>query len=368
MKILTALTPARLRVLLIALPLALGALYYSLFAADRYVSISEVTLRQASGDMGALGGAALLLAGVATPAHEDTLNLREYMLSLTLLKRLDQRLKLRAHFGAPMWDPFFRLWGWATQEDFLDYYRARVAVTVDDQSSAVTVRAEGFTPTFAHQLNSAILQESERYVNEVSHGIARDNLTFAESELTRAGQRLQKAKADVLTFQNKYQLLDPMLQAQASGALTSDLQAQITKTETDLRNLRSYLQEDAPQVSALRIQLKALQAQVGVEGKRATGGGKGDARLNTLAIEFQGLQLQAEIAMDAYKLTLATVESARIDSTRKLKSLVVIEAPSTPEDAEYPRRIYNLVTMFVASLLLFAVVRLVLATIQEHQD
>ena len=34
---------------------------------------------------------------------------------------------------------------------------------------------------------------------------------------------------------------------------------------------------------------------------------------------------------------------ARIESTRKLKSLVLVESPALPESAEYPRRVYSLV-------------------------
>ena len=74
------------------------------------------------------------------------------------------------------------------------------------------------------------------------------------------------------------------------------------------------------------------------------------------------------MAIDAYKIALSAVEASRIESTRKLKSLVVIEPPSTPEKAEYPRRWYNLLTLLVGSLLLLAIARLVLATIREHQD
>lgn len=46
----------------------------------------------------------------------------------------------------------------------------------------------------------------------------------------------------------------------------------------------------------------------------------------------------------------------------------MIEPPSKPETAEYPRRLYALVTVLLASLLVYAIVRFVLAVIREHQD
>jgi capsular polysaccharide transport system permease protein len=62
------------------------------------------------------------------------------------------------------------------------------------------------------------------------------------------------------------------------------------------------------------------------------------------------------------------VESARIEATRKLKSLVVVEPPVLPEIAEYPRRWYNLATLLVVCCLIYGVVSLVVATIRDHQD
>lgn len=367
---LALLTPQRLKILIVGVPMAIGAIYLGIFAADRYVSVSMVGLRASSGETAALAGVASLLIGVSSSGNQDTYYLYSYMTSMGLLQKLDERLGLRAHYEAQLRDPFFRLWGWASQEYFLEYYRSRVSIAIDDRSSALTVHAEGFDPEFAYRLNNAILEESEAFVNDYSHRIARENLAFAETELERAGKRLQQAKAAVLTFQNKNQLLDPTVQAQASGALAAELQAQITKTETDLRNVRSFLNEDAPQVVALRTQLRSLQEQLGVERRRATSSDndKRSDHLNAMAIEFQGLQMQAEVALDAYKLALSAVEAARIESTRKLKSLVVIEPPSKPEKAEYPRRLYSLLTLLLGTLLILAVVRLVLATVQEHQD
>ena len=269
-RLLTLLSPARLKWLLIALPMALGVLYFGLLAADRYESVATVGLRQSSGDGGAMGGAAVLMAAVGSPAREDTLYVREYVHSLGLLLRLDQRLKLREHYQAPTWDPIYRLWASSPQEDFLDYYRSRVSVSLDDLSSTLTVRVQGFEPAFAHRLNATILEESERFVNEYSHKIARDNLAFADGELGRAGQRLQQARGALLAFQNKYSLVDPGQQAQAAGLLTTDLQAQITKAETELRNLRGFLQEDAAQVRTQRTQLAPLRAQLASERQRLT--------------------------------------------------------------------------------------------------
>ncbi len=185
------LTPRRLQIVIIALPMLLATLYFTVFAANRYVSESTVALQQAGNDMSSLPGAALMLAGLSSPSRGETLYLLQYVQSLALLKELDAKLNLRKHFEAERLDVFARLWGGASQEQFLDYYRSRVEVVLDDASSTLTVRVQGFDPAFAQQLNKAILEASERFVNEMSHSLAREKLNFAEQELERSAQRLQ---------------------------------------------------------------------------------------------------------------------------------------------------------------------------------
>jgi capsular polysaccharide transport system permease protein len=240
-------------------------------------------------------------------------------------------------------------------------------VLLDDVSGLLTVRVQGFDAPFAQQLNRAILEESEAFVNKLSQRMAQEQLQFAETELGNAAEKLQAAKSKMMAFQATHKVLDASAQAQASGALTSELQAQLSKHEAELKNLLTYLNEDAYQVQALRNQVKAMRSQLDVELSRATAP-KDGRRLNALAAEFQDLRLQAGFAEDVYKLALTAVESGRIEATRKLKSLAVIEPPTRPETAEYPRRLYNLITLMVLSALLYGIVRLILATIAEHQD
>lgn len=367
MNLVLALTPRRLKLALIALPLALTAIYLFVFAADRYVSESIVAVRQANQDGGSVPGIALLLGAVNPPSREDTLYLRQYIQSLELLNRLDAKLKLREHFQAEQRDPFFRLPADADQEVFLDYYRNRVEVYFDDVATLLTVRVQGFEPAYAQRLNQAILEESERFVNTFSQRMAREQMSFAQVELDRSWKRLQDEKSKLLAFQTKYKLLDPTLQSQAASSLTADLQANLARQEAELRAAQSYLNDDSYPIKALRSQIEATRAQLDVERLRATAG-TSNQRLNALAADFQELTAQASFAQDAYKLALTALENARIDASRKVKSLVVIEPPSKPETARYPRRLYNLVTLLIVSVLLYGIVRLVLATVREHID
>jgi len=352
---------------IIGVPMLLAVLYYAFLAADRYVSEAKVTVRQAGDAASAdVSSIALMMAGVNTGSREETLYLRDYIHSLDMLKHLDAKFNLRQAYESEKLDPIFRLYSGTSQEWFLWYYRNRVEVVFDDLTSLLTVRVQGFEPEFARRVNAEILAQSERFVNEISHRLAREQMAFAETEMLKARERYQTAKNRLIVFQNQHKMLDPLAQAQATATLSAELESEIAHKEAELKTLTGYLQENTPQVALKRNQIAALKAQLDTErGKVASQNG---SRLNTLASEFQNLALDAGFAEDTYKAALTAMETTRIEASRKLKSLVVLETPARAETALYPQRLYNLVTLLVILVLVYGIARLVIATIQDHRD
>ncbi len=364
--LLDKLTHRRLAVLMIVIPLLLAAAYFGIVAEDRYVSESIVTVRQADQSHSSFSGLSTLLGGVTGASHEDVVYLRRYVLSADMLGRLDQQLGLRKYFEHATHDPLQQLPANATREDFLEYFQNHIELLYDDSSSMLTLKVQAFDPQFAQKLNRAIVAESERFVNSYSRHIAGEQLSFAERELNRMEGRLTDAKKSVLSFQAQHKVLDPMAQAQAAGAVDSQLRATLVKLEAEEKGLLAYLNEDSFQVASLRNQISAIRAQIQQERASATSG-PDSLRVNALAAEYHGLMQNVAFAEGTYKLALTAVEAARMEATRKLKGMVTIQSPTLPERAEYPRRIYNLATLLVVTALLYAIVTLILATIREHQ-
>jgi len=357
-----------LKIGLIAVPWVLTAIYLWVFAADRYVAESVVTVRE-NGDTPIVGADALsaLFVGSSPATRDDEFLLEAHILSMDMLRQLDEALDLRAQFSAPRMDAFFRLSSSARQEEFLAYYRNRIDVMVDERSGLMRIRTQGFSPEFAASLNQQVIEISERFINESSHRLAREQMEFAETELKKARHALDHARGELLAFQEKHGVLDPVAQATANTAVTVELQATIARQEAELKSMLNYLNEDAPAVRAAKAQLHGTRDQLTVEGRRAMSSADGTS-LNVLAGDFQELFAEVEFAQDSYKLALTAVETARVESTRKLKSLVLVESPAVPESPEYPRRIYTLLALLLGLGLLYGIARLVVATIEDHQQ
>src|SRR5687767_4350342 len=112
----------------------LAGLYWGLIASDRYVSEAHVVVQRtelAGGQSISIGS----LLGNATPNQEDQLMLRDHLLSVDMLKKLDGKLNLRAHYSDSRRDPISRMWFEdASLERFHRHYLSRVIVEFDDFS------------------------------------------------------------------------------------------------------------------------------------------------------------------------------------------------------------------------------------------
>lgn len=359
-------TPRRLQIALIGIPMLLGLLYFVLVAANRYTSESIVAVRAAV--VSNAGSPLSAMSGASLAAFADTLYLIDYVRSANVAEELDKKLQLRKHYeDGNHIDLFFRLWPSSSRETYLDYYRARVELEFDDTNGLLTIRPQAFTPEMANSVSRAILESCERFVNEFSNRIGREQMAFAEQELADSSGRLQRAKEKVTEFQATNRIVDPTAQQVAASSLTAQLQSQIATLEADLKAKLAYMQPDAPMVQALRDQVNATKAQLGEERARTTSLTSGD-RLGALAVQYQELVLQAQFAQATYESANGAYQAARIEAAQKLKSLVVVAKPVVPESAKYPRRIYDLLTLLALCIIAYTVTRLIVAAIREHQD
>lgn len=364
------LSARNLRLGVIVVPWLLVAIYLGAFSADRYVSESVLVVRQEGAAMAIPGGVDALSAmfGSSMASREDQFMLEAHILSMDMLRQVDEKLDLRRAYSSPKVDFIFRLDEDASQEGFLAYYRSRIEVEVDDGSGLLTVRTQGFTPEIAQAVNREVVAISERFINESSHRLAREQMSFAESELKNARAQLDDVRGRLLEFQEQHGMLDPTAQAAANTGLTAQLHAMQARQEAELKGLQAYLNDDAPKVQALQAQITGIRQQLEAERRRSVTNTDGGEKLNVLAGEYQQLLAELEFVSDHYRGALTALETARIESTRKLKSLVLVESPALPESAEYPRRAYTLFALLMGLTLLYAIGRLIVATIEDHME
>lgn len=352
--------------IVIGLPMALLIIYLVIFSRPRYLSESTVAIKSSNDISGTSLNVGLLLGAGNPGTAQDAMYLKEYINSPDMLTALDKQLDFHSVFGRSGLDFLYHLPKDASREQFLNYYRDRIAVTYDDKSGLLTIGTQGFTPQFAEQFNKAVLKESERFINEISHKIARDQQAFAENEMLEARARLNASKAQLLAYQNHNNILDPEAQAIAATTLVNTLVGQKIQMEAELRNLLTYLRDDAPQVISAQNAITSLGKQIDQEKSKITA--PDGRQLNTMAVDFEEIKSKVQFDTELYKLTLTSIEKTRVEVARKLKVLSVISSPQLPQETTFPNVPYMIASWLLVCCLLFGTIKLLLAVIDDHKD
>jgi capsular polysaccharide transport system permease protein len=355
-----------LLVVIVILPCLVIAYYLFSAAQDRFVSTSMVVVKQVSEVSNSPTSGLGILLGTNNTSVEDARFLKEYIESPDMLNRLDQKLNFRQAFQGNKHDPIFQLSMKASKEELLKYYRYRVTVDLDEKTSLLSISTEGFAPDFALLLNQAILTESERFINEISQKVAREQLSAAEQQLKESSTRFSHAKDALLSYQNQTQSFDPVVNAEAVNKLVMNAQANLVELQTQERTLLSYLNPEAPQVVAIRSQMLAVQQQIASEQAKLTS--INGSKLNRQAMQFETLKSEVEFGADLYKLSLTSLEKARLEAIRKMKNLVVISSPQQAQDSLFPRRINILLSALLLLTILYGFIRLTISVVRDHRE
>ena len=349
----------------VILPVLLIIFYLMLFAKDRYQAASTILVKQVADTQVTESSGLGALFGVSNTSREDSQILKQYIASRDMVERLDKQLNLRQEFSS-VHDPIFALSKDASIEELVEYFNKMIKVELNEQTMLLHVKAQGFSPEFALKLNNELLKQSDIFINEISQTIAEEQQVFAEKQYQEATLQLDQARQDVLAYQNENEIFDPELQAKAVATLIAGLQTSLAQLKTEERTLLSYLTPEAPQVIAIKSQIEAVQRQIDSESEKLTS--PSNLKLNKNVADFEALKAQVEFATDLYKISLASLEKARLEASRKLKKLVVISTPRLAEDALYPRKTYISVTSFILLNIIFGIGLLIHSIIREHRE
>lgn len=345
---------------------AAAAVYWLLIASDRYVSEARVIVQRTNLTSGE-SAEAMGFLGVVPGLTSDQMLLRDHLLSIDMLKALDERLGLRAHYSDWRRDPLSRMWFSDTPiERFQTYFRGRLAVDVDEFTGILVVRSQAYDARTAQAITAMLVAEGEQHMNAMAQALAADQVHFLEGQVKDLADRAAAARRELLDFQNAKGLVSPAGTALTLETIIGKLEGELTDLQTRRNALLGYLMPDSPGVRELDLQIAGTRKQLDRERKRLAAPDGGT--LNLTIEQYEVLELKAKFAQDLYKTALTALERGRIEATRTLKKVSVLQSPNVPEYALEPRRLYNSVVFLLASLLLAGLVNLIAIIIRDHRD
>jgi capsular polysaccharide transport system permease protein len=348
----------------VLMAVAVAAFYYLFLASDIFVARAQVYVKSTS--TGPAIVPQLQFLGGANPDTKDTLLTVAYIGSQEMLNILEKKLGLSAHFSSSDRDFYARMPKNPSNESRYKYYRKHVSASYNADTGIIKIKAQGFTPAFALEVVKETITASETFINGIGQHIAVEEIAFVEGEMARARDHVQKARANLLRFQNE----NGILSAEASGAsrqaMVDEMESNLVRMQTQEKTLSSYLNSQAAELVAVRGRIGALSEQLVIEREKLAS--QDGVSANDINAAYQALELDLQFATDMYQTTLVSLERARIESYKKLKHLVVVQAPQLPDEAVEPRKVYNIISLFVALSLIYGVSVMIIATIREHRD
>lgn len=341
--------------------------YWLLLASDRYVSETNIIIQRTDMLAGQSFDVGSLLAGGLGMNRADQLLLREYLTSVDMLLKLDAAFDLRSHYSDKSKDIISRMWFQdASLEWFHLHYQSRVDIVFDEFAGVLRVKAQAYDPQTAQSIASMLVKEGESYMNQLGHELAQAQVSFLSKEVSDAHERLIQTSQALIDFQNQKGLASPQSTAESLNAIIARLETQRTELQTQLASLPSALVPNHPNIVMLRKALDAVEKQI--EQERTKLASPEGRKLNYTIEEFHRLEMEVSFAKDVYKTALVALEKGRMDATRTLKKVSVLQTPPHPEYAMQPSRIYNTVVTLLLALLLAGIIKLLEGIILDHVD
>ena len=322
---------AKPRVLISAF-LATSAFYCFVIGRDRYTSVSEFVIQQAAP---LEGTTASILGGSATAPQVltslvDGQYLQVYLESSDVKNRLfPDGKKLEKAYRPKFPDIWTGLYTNSSAPEQLDFYRKQLTAAPQPMSGSVILTTSGFTPKQAFELNTALIKQSRRFVNEVNQSINAEQNKFALKEVNLAELNLKSASRRLELFREKNGNLSVESEQAATSSFISGLESQLVELKVEEAALRrQYRDPNAPEVSYVADQVKELEVQIRQERNRSVS--KDGRDLNTLVLEEAGLISDVEFATESLQSARLASDNSRRESQRQLKFVVVLSQPELP--------------------------------------
>ncbi len=345
--------------------IVLAVIYWSVVASDRYVSDAIVVVDRTD----LAGGQTMDFSSLFTGSRNDheLMLMRDHLRSVDMLQKLEAQLQLRAHYSDRKRDPISRMWMEDEEQEFFHrHYLSRISVDLDDVSGVLRIQAQAYSPAMANAIASALVTEGERFMNNLAQRLARDQVEFLEKQVSDMSRRVLKTRLAMVDFQNVKGFLSPQAAAEALTGIVSRLEGDLTQLKASRETMLGYLSPTAPDVAQINMQIAAIETQLRAEKGRLTSP-KGST-LNRTVEEYQRLEMEAIFAQDVYKTALTALEKGRIEATRNLKMVSIVQSPTLPQYPLEPRKIYNIIVFALSALVLAGIVQLLAAIIRDHQD
>jgi uncharacterized protein involved in exopolysaccharide biosynthesis len=236
--------------------------------------------------------------------------------------------------------------------DLADHVRA-------DQTSEglVEVWVEDRSPERAADMANAFMELLDGFHRKTSVEQARRTREFVETSLVESEARLQQAAEQLRRFQEEHGAIELTEQTRATVEAIARLQSE--RTELDIRRgvLQQYSTEDQTELRSIESRIAVIDSKLESLGQAGVAGGGvflSVSEIPQLALHLAELTRDVMVQEQVYEFLTAQLEEARIQESRDLEVVSVLDRAAPPVKKHRPRRsiicILTVLLAFVGSV------------------
>lgn len=353
-------------VLVILVPLLATSIYLPFIAADQYASEARFSIK--NGQSSPLATFAGLASGGSSKQMQDSQIITSFLQSRAVIDELEGRFDLKAIFAPRGYDFLFGFAPEDPKERLVRYWRQQVIVKLDSLSGITSVEVRAFRAEDAYEICKALVEISERMVNDLTVRARQEALAFAEREVKRSAGRLEDAGTRLRDIRNREGVLDADVQVKVLSEVIGKLQLSLAQIEQEIGATSPQLSADAPQVRHLHAQAKALRERIAeFKGMIASNNaGSAGSTLSSSATALDQQKTEMKIALEHYAVSIANFETARAELDTQGSFLLTFLKPTKAEEAEYPRRWLLWLMVNLPAAILWALIVGIALLIRDH--
>ena len=305
--------------------------------------------------------AKLVSAQTQMNTGKETYVVSNYIRSRNIIRELDSDGTLKRIYSERNIDYFSRFKAKGNDDDLWNYCQDMLISSVDRISGVITMRVIAFSPKDAMMLAEKTMRLTETMVNQYSERMRADTLNSAKKQLADALSLYRDNLLAIRNFRDIDHVVDPM--QEAVSIATALLNAQLARSalERDRITASRTLLPDAPTLRILQSKISALDAQIEQLQEQLTSTNKNRLVASTTLAKFEELELNRMFSQKLLAITQTTFQNALLDAERQHMYLVVFVNPRLPDEARFPRRATNTALVFICFVLIWSILRLIVA-------
>lgn len=222
------------------------------------------------------------------------------------------------------------------------------------RTGAIRIRTRANSPERAARMANLYAALADSMIRVANQERAHATRVFLEYRIQETERSLSQAQASLLGFQEGSKTISPESQVQSSYQLLSGLTGELVRLEAELESRRDFMTDQNPMLQAMESQRRALLNQMhqlahgrddagdSIEGRPGSAGGSdillSMGSLPSLAVRHSGFLLDVEVQKEVLIFLNSRLEQIKLDESRTVPTLQVIDPASPPVHRSSPRR------------------------------